>query len=99
MFNVIITQAIRERRKLQFNYQGRTRVVDPHVFGVSSKGNEIILCWQTGGSSSKPGDLPNWRMFETDKIQGLQITNDNFTPRAQSRNPFESDIRTAYVSV
>jgi predicted DNA-binding transcriptional regulator YafY len=99
MSNNIITQAIRERRKLQFTYHGKTRLVDPHVFGISTKNHEVILCWQTGGGSSKPNDLPNWRMFETHEIQNMQITNNNFIPQSRHHNPFHSDIRTTYAVI
>jgi hypothetical protein len=99
MSNSLIVQAIRERRKLQFIYHGKMRLVDPHVFGVSTKNHEVILSWQTGGSSSKPHDLPNWRMFETHEIHGLQMTNINFVPQSQHHNPFHSDIHTTYAAV
>lgn len=98
MYNHLITQAIRERRKLQFSYHGRPRLTDPQVFGVSSKGNEVVLCWQTGGHSSK-GGLPDWRMFETAEMHGVQLTGEHFTPRPQRHNTFESDIRTVYAAV
>lgn len=94
-----IIQAINKKRKLQFTYQNRARIVDPHIFGISTKGNEVILCWQTGGSSSKPGDLPNWRMFETHEIHGLQIMNDEFVPQIKTYNHLQSDILTRYAAV
>ena len=99
MYNEQIKQAIREKRKLQFIYQNKNRVVDPHVFGVTAKNNEVILCWQTGGSSSRPNDLPNWRMFETNKISQLQILNENFIPQSHRHNAFESDIKTVYALI
>ena len=98
MFNQLITQAIKERHKLLFTYHGKNRVADPHVFGISTKGNEVVLCWQTGGHSSK-NDLPNWRMFETHEIQGLRIGDEHFTPQPKRHNTFESDIRTVYATV
>ena len=58
MFDQLITRAIGEHHKLHFTYHGKSRVVDPHVFGISTKGNKVVLCWQTGGQSSK-NDLPN----------------------------------------
>jgi hypothetical protein len=92
----IITLAINERRTVKFIYQGRDRIVDPHVFGVNSRNEEVILGWQTAGSSSKTGDLPNWRMFITRKIYGFQITNDNFIPQKPYHKP---DINTVYATV
>lgn len=99
MLRQTITQAIQERRKLEFIYQRRLRIVDPQVFGRSTAGNEVVLCWQTGGSSSKPNDIPNWRTFETNKISDLRLTNDNFIPRSHPYNPFESDIQIVYAKV
>ncbi len=99
MFNNLIIQAIREKCKIEFTYKNKKRIADPHVFGVNTKSNEVILCWQTGGSSSKPKDLPNWRMFKTSKIQDLQITNDKFIPQLQHHELFMSDIRQTYATV
>jgi hypothetical protein len=98
MFNQLITQAIKERRKLHFTYHGKSRVVDPHVFGISTKGNKVVLCWQTGGFYSK-NDLPNWRMFETHEIQGLRIGNECFTPQLKRHNKYESNIQTVYATI
>ena len=98
MLNQLITQAIKERRKLHFTYKSKGRIVDPHVFGISTKDNEVVLCWQTGGQSSK-NDLPNWRMFKTHKIQGLHIGDEHFIPQRERHDTFESDIRITYAAV
>jgi hypothetical protein len=91
-----ITLAINERRKVKFIYQGKDRIVDPHIFGINSRNEEVILGWQTDGSSSKIRDLPNWRMFITRKIYDFQITNNSFIPKGQY---YKSDINTVYATV
>ncbi len=99
MYNKLIKDAINKRCKLQFIYERCKRVVDPHVFGVSTKGHVVVLCWQTGGSSSDPKNLPNWRMFETQKINQLKILEERFVPQAKDHNPSESDVKTVYAVV
>ncbi len=42
-----ICEAIRNRCIVTFNYEGSTRMVEPHLFGVDSSGNETL--------SSEPG--------------------------------------------
>lgn len=91
-----IIHAIKERKKVKFSYRAKDRIVDPHIFGISTKGEEVILGWQTAGNTSKTGDLPNWRMFKIREVYDLQITIDNFIPQVWHRKP---DINTVYATV
>jgi DNA-damage-inducible protein D len=72
MLEDVITKAINNKQILEFNYKGNTRIVEPYVVGETSKGKYTLLSIQTGGYSSS-GKLPDWRMFELDKIEDLQI--------------------------
>ena len=98
MSEMTIRKAIRERKKLQFLYDGNLRIVNPHVYGQSSKNKVILLGIQTGGYTSR-GALPDWRMFETVKIQNMQLLDEVFSPAYHIYNPFDSHIEYVYERV
>jgi len=72
-----IRQAIQQKKLIQFSYGLQTRIVEPHVLGVSN-GDLQILGYQIGGHSSS-GSLPDWRRFDIARISRLTISNDSFT--------------------
>jgi len=74
----IITNAIENKRLLEFTYKGHLRIVEPHTFGVFSNGNEILVSYQVDGTSDS-GGVPDWRPFTFSKIQKLKMLNENFS--------------------
>lgn len=75
--NQIICNAIRNRCVLTFTYNGHPRVVEPHAYGLSRAKNEVIRCYQTGGTSDS-GTVPRWRLMEVDQIEFLIVTEERF---------------------
>lgn len=78
--NQTIINAIEERLLLTFNYKGKTRVVEPHTYGVQHNGNESLSAWQLSGGSGQ-----DFRLFMLDEMTAIE---------AQAE-PFESE-RPAY---
>jgi hypothetical protein len=72
----LITQAINQKKFIQFIYQGRLRVAEPHVLGVTNSIKQV-LCYQTGGHSSR-GNLPDWRRFDLHEIVNLTVLDATF---------------------
>jgi len=75
--NDIIIEAIENRKLLEFFYKDHYRVVEPHTFGVSSKGNENLSAFQIDGTSESIV-VPDWGLFTIDKMNGLKILNETF---------------------
>ena len=69
--DALIISAIQTKRFIRFEYQGNPRTCEPHVFGTAN-GRRQVLCWQEDGGSSR-GGLPEWRRFDLDEIQNLEI--------------------------
>jgi hypothetical protein len=46
----VICEAIRGKNLLRFNYQSHDRIVEPHLLGQDSSGNEILSGYLVGGS-------------------------------------------------
>lgn len=75
--NDIIIKAIENRKLLEFYYKNHHRIVEPHTFGISSKGNENLSAFQIDGISER-NNVPDWGLFTIDKIVDLKILNESF---------------------
>lgn len=73
----IIIDAIENRKLLEFYYKDHYRVVEPHTFGVSSKGNNSLSAFQIEGTSER-NNVPDWGLFNIDNMEGLKILKESF---------------------
>lgn len=74
--NTTITQAITNRQLLQFYYDGELRIVEPHCYGKTTKGNEAIRAFQVDGYSST-GQM-GWKLYDLSKASSIEISEDTF---------------------
>jgi hypothetical protein len=91
----IIRDAIEKHQLLTFDYDGHSRVIEPHAFGVSA-GEAKVWGYQIGGTSGS-GRLPDWRLFLVYKISRLTLSSERFAgPRKTSgqRNRFDMTYAT-----
>ena len=89
--NNIYSEAIQNKKMLRFRYDGHERFVEPYCIGMSTAGNEIVLCYQTGGGSNS-GHVPGWHSMTTFKIDNLQTTQISFIPRSDYNGPGKNFI-------
>jgi hypothetical protein len=68
--------AIENKRLVEFEYQERNRVAEPHDYGIKD-GVKWLLIYQIRGQSES-GDLPNWRWVEVNDIEGLRVLEETF---------------------
>ena len=73
-----ICQAISALQLISFIYDGQFRVVEPHTYGVDTKGHRALRAYQVRGYT-KLGQLPDWRFFHVDRISGLTILQETFS--------------------
>jgi len=77
----LLRTAIRDRRLIRFNYNGKLRIAEPHDYGIQ-KGQVRLLAYQVRGASS--GRLPGWRWIEVPELSDLEIMEDTFAgPRSE----------------
>ena len=69
--------AILDHRMVRIRYQGRDRVVEPHLLGLHEAGEPLLVAYQTGGTS-RSGVVPGWRTFITTSIDTVEITDERF---------------------
>jgi hypothetical protein len=67
----IIIYAIQNRKLLSFTYDSLFRVVEPHCYGKSSKGNYCMRAYQVDGESST--GFMGWKLFDLSKTKNVEL--------------------------
>jgi hypothetical protein len=78
--NKVIIEAIEGQYLLQFDYEGKQRIVEPHCYGLTSKGNEAIRAYQVDGFSSS-GKM-GWKLYDLAKATSFIVLEDTFAIRS-----------------
>lgn len=77
--NTQIVNAIKQNKVIEFNYDGENRIVEPHCYGLTTKGNEAIRAYQIDGFSST-GTM-GWKMYDLSKADNIAILDKTFEIR------------------
>ncbi|APV51276.1 hypothetical protein BWI17_17250 [Betaproteobacteria bacterium GR16-43] len=72
-----IEDAIQDRKVLRFSYGGAIRRVEPHCYGKTRLGEEMLLAWQLGGGSGS-GEAVGWKTFRVKEMVAVTVTPDSF---------------------
>lgn len=92
-----IRQAIAQKKLIQFEYQGYTRIAEPHIYGRNG-GVTQLLVYQVRGDS-KLGKLPNWRRIDLPEVSGLHVLNESFPGRRPNPSGEHSSWDETFVIV
>lgn len=69
----ILIDAINDKRRLVFEYNGKPRRVEPQCYGIGTKGTHLLRVHQlAGGKEREP-------LFDVSKIQKLTVLEERFT--------------------
>jgi hypothetical protein len=96
--NSTIAQAIREKRCLSFTYDGYPRVVEPHTYGLSRKGEEVFRAFQVSGGHLSSHNEP-WHLFSVSKTYGLSLTDKIFSGPRPGYKRGDNHIPTIFVEL
>jgi len=72
MVNRILWDAIVHRRAIRFMFRDHERTAEPHCYGVSADGRELLRAYQVDGYS-KSGPLPGWRTYEVSEMTEISL--------------------------
>lgn len=92
-----IVDAIETMKTLSFVYDGQNRVVEPHAYGVSTKGNENLRAYQTAGGSNS-GNVPGWHLFTVRKIMTLS-KGDSFSGPREGYKPGDKGMSEIFIEI
>lgn len=93
----IIRTAIKNKNLIEFAYENKHRIAEPHVYGILD-GKRQLLVYQIAGQSSS-GNLPNWRRMDVSKISNMRILDDHFPGRRPYPSGGHSSFDTVYAVV
>ena len=80
-----VCEAIRNKQRLRIHYDPGERIIEPHAFGQSTAGNDVIRAFQVEGASASREHV-NWKLLRLDRITGLTLLPDVFPgPRPEYR--------------
>ena len=94
--NEAIANAVRNNLKIKFNYEGGSRVIEPHCYGQTTKGNEAVRAYQVSGYSSS-GEM-GWKMFDLAKASSLEVLPEEFNIRPDYKKG-DKGMRKIYIEV
>ncbi len=77
--NEELVRAVQERRVVRFMYAGGLRVAEPHCYGWTLRGNEVIRAYQTEGDSFS-GTM-GWKLFFVMEMMGIVVLDEYFDVR------------------
>ena len=72
-----IKSAIHNKSLLGFTYDGFLRVVEPHTYGVDSKGHGAMRAYQVRGGSES-GEYIGWKIFRTSEMRQVTVLPEHF---------------------
>ncbi len=110
--NKPIVDAIKNRRKITFDYfgprkpkkdsvrPGKRVKVEPVAMGLSKKGNLIIRAWVEPPSVTKTGfQKGNWRTFILSRAKNVEVTDETFdSKRPQYKEGSDNSMSVTYVT-
>ena len=67
--------AIEQARLIRLIYHRKSRILEPHDYGILN-GSVQLLGYQVGGSSSRP--IPNWLLMKANEITDLELLDQTF---------------------
>lgn len=98
MPNKIISDAIKQEKKLKFHYDERLRRLQPYVYGQTADGEDMVKGYQTSGGSVSFSN-PQWRNFKIEDIDELQLTDEDFSRVRDDYEPDDADFAEIYCQI
>ena len=91
----LICAAIRGKRLLRFSYGNYIRVVEPHIVGRDTAGNEILSAYLVRGYSESRKQ-PYWRSYLLSELTRLEMLDETFAGPRKGYNPNDPKMVKVY---
>lgn len=94
----IYCKAIHELRRIEFEYGGLRRVVEPYCFGISTQRNEVLRAVQVRGASSS-NTLGIGKLWKVAQIRSPRLLDEEFAPADPDYNPDDKGMVQIHCKV
>ena len=89
----LLIDAIRQKRRLRFLYNGKSRLVEPQCYGIGTKGTELLRAHQLqGGDQREP-------LFDVAKMANLEILSETFDRPGPNYKRDDSAIKKIFAQL
>lgn len=96
--NTLITDAIRNRRVMNIGYGGYPRSIEPHAYGVSNEGSELLRAYQIHGGSDSV-EQQGWKLFDLSKAGSISATQQTFSSARQGYKRGDKAMSRIYAEL
>lgn len=93
-----LCQAIQNKRVVIIGYKGQDRIIEPHLVGRKTSGNDALSAWQIGGYSES-ARYPPWRSYLLSEIESVQVLEQVFENPREGFNPNDKTMIHIYCHV
>ena len=91
--NPVIADAIRQKRRLRFTYNGTARLAEPQCYGIGTRGTELLRVHQIeGGAQREP-------LFNVSKMKDLVALDQFFTRPGPNYKKNDSAMVTIFCQL
>ena len=91
--NPALVEAVEQRRRIAFDYNGRRRLAEPQCYGIGTQGTELLRVHQVkGGSQREP-------LFDVAKMSGLTVLDERFERPGPNYKRDDSAMRTIFAQL
>lgn len=93
-----ITAAIAGRQLIRFIYDSNVRVVEPHTYGIDTKGHLALRAYQVSGGSSS-GESRGWKLFHVREMHGITVLSETFSSARQGYKRGDTAFATIHAQL
>ena len=94
----LLVAAIRLRLVVHLRYDWGHRVVEPHVYGRTRGGQELLRAFQTGGASESHRPF-GWKLFRVDEIENVHLPGKHFKGPRRGYKRIDPAISRIYAQL
>jgi predicted DNA-binding transcriptional regulator YafY len=89
----LICNAIKNKQRIKFQYNNKTRIVEPQCYGVGNKGTELLRGYQIkGGTQPEP-------LFDVSKIEALELLGEYFKKPGPNYKKSDSAMKIIFCEL
>jgi len=93
-----IAAAIGTHTRLTIWYSGGARLIEPHAYGTSQAGKELLKAFQVSGHSNSARPT-GWKTFRVDRITAILPTDEIFSPQPDWTPATDTTMFTTFATL
>lgn len=91
-----ILRAIADRNLLSFVFVGQTHIVEPHAYGKTAAGDDVLRCFQVGGDSQ---DTFSWKLIPVSEATNFALLDQHFLAARSGYASGDRGMKTIYAEL